>query len=68
MNTKRTYYEVLEVQRTATSDEIKKSYHRLALKYHPDRNSDLGSDMKFKEINEAAEVKFAICSNLAPLI
>lgn len=53
---KRTYYEILELQRTATADEIKKSYHRLALKYHPDRNKDMGSDVKFKEINEAAEV------------
>lgn len=52
----RTHYEVLEVQRNSTADEIKKSYHRLALKFHPDRNSALGADMKFKEINLAAEV------------
>jgi len=55
--TKRDYYEVLEVTRTAGSDEIKKSYRKLALKYHPDRNrGDKDAEEMFKEAAEAYEV------------
>lgn len=51
------YYELLEVSRDAGGDEIKKSYRRLAMKYHPDRNpGDKEAETKFKEINEAYEV------------
>jgi|LWDU01.1.fsa_nt_gi curved DNA-binding protein len=46
-------YDVLGVNPTATEEEIKKAYRKLALKYHPDRNQDGGSDGKFKKINEA---------------
>jgi molecular chaperone DnaJ len=54
---KRDYYKVLDVPRTATEAEIKKSYRRLAMKYHPDRNpDDLASLESFKEAKEAAEV------------
>lgn len=54
---KRDYYEVLEVTRTASSEEVKKSYRKLALKYHPDRNKgDKESEEKFKEAAEAYEV------------
>ena len=54
---KRDYYEVLEVPRTATEQEIKSSYRRLALKFHPDRNpGDKASEDKFKEAAEAYAV------------
>ena len=51
------YYDTLEVPKTATIDEIKKSYRKLSLKYHPDRNPGQ-PDMvaKFQEIGEAYEV------------
>ncbi|MDH3350829.1 MAG: molecular chaperone DnaJ [Gammaproteobacteria bacterium] len=54
---KRDYYDVLGVPRTASADEIKKSYRRLAMKHHPDRNKDDASaEGKFKEAKEAYEV------------
>ncbi len=55
--TKRDYYEVLEVSRDASDDEIKKAYRRLAMKYHPDRNpDDEDAEQKFKEAAESYEV------------
>ncbi len=54
---KRDYYSVLGVNRDAAEDEIKKSYRRLAMKHHPDRNTgDKESEEKFKECKEAYEV------------
>jgi molecular chaperone DnaJ len=54
---KRDYYEILGVGRDASHDEIKKSYRRLAMKYHPDRNSeDADAGTRFKEAREAYEV------------
>ncbi len=51
------YYEVLEITRDATEEEIKKSYRRLAMKYHPDRNpGDKEAEEKFKQAAEAYEV------------
>ena len=58
---KRDYYEVLGVSKTASQDEIKKAFRKLALKYHPDKVSHLGEDFrktaeeKFKAVNEAWE-------------
>ncbi len=50
-------YEVLGVARTATEDELKKAYRKLALKYHPDRNhGDKAAEEKFKELSEAYEI------------
>ena len=57
MATKRDYYEVLEVDKSASEDDIKKAYRRLAKKYHPDVNQgNKDAENKFKEINEAYEV------------
>jgi molecular chaperone DnaJ len=54
---KRDYYKVLDVPRTATEAEIKKAYRRLAMKYHPDRNpDDKEAEELFKEAKEACEV------------
>src|SRR5579885_2503751 len=54
---KRDYYEILSVERTASVEEIKKSYRKLALQYHPDRNPDNEeAEEKFKEATEAYEV------------
>jgi molecular chaperone DnaJ len=54
MSTKRDYYEVLGVSRTAGPDELRKSYRQLALKYHPDRNpNDPEAEARFKEATEA---------------
>ena len=54
---KRDYYEVLGVSKSASDDEIKKAYRKLAIKYHPDKNpGDKEAEEKFKEISEAHEV------------
>lgn len=57
MATKRDYYEVLSVERTADDETIKRSYRKLAMKYHPDRNpGDTEAEARFKEAAEAYEV------------
>src|SRR5260370_26930727 len=55
-STKRDYYEILSVSRSATDDDIKKAYRRLALQYHPDRNSAPEATERFKEATEAYQV------------
>src|SRR5438876_3214713 len=55
--TKRDYYEILGVTRSSTVEEIKKSYRKLAMQYHPDRNpGNKDAEEKFKEASEAYEV------------
>ena len=57
MAQKRDYYEVLGVEKTASEDEIKKAYRKIAIKYHPDRNpGDKEAEEKFKEAAEAYDV------------
>ncbi len=54
---KRDYYEVLGVERAASVEEIKKSYRKLAVKYHPDKNpGDKAAEDQFKELGEAYEI------------
>lgn len=57
MAKKRDYYEILGVSKTASKDEIKSSYRKLAKKYHPD-NKETGDEAKFKEVQEAYDVLF----------
>jgi len=57
MGSKRDHYEVLGVSRTASTDEIKRAYRRLAKKYHPDRNpDDASAERKFKEVQHAYDI------------
>ena len=53
---KRDYYEVLGISKSASKDEIKKAYRKLAKKYHPDVNKEEDATEKFKEVQEAYEV------------
>lgn len=56
MANKRDLYEVLEVSKSASTDEIKNAYRKLAKKYHPDLNKEPGAEEKFKEVQEAYEI------------
>jgi len=54
---KQDFYETLGVGKSANSDELKRAYRKLAMQYHPDRNSgDKGAEQKFKDINEAYDI------------
>lgn len=56
MATKRDYYDILGVTKSASATDLKSAYRKLALKWHPDKNKEAGAEAKFKEINEAYEV------------
>jgi len=56
MATKRDYYEILGVPKTASEIELKSAYRKQALQWHPDRNKSPEAEGKFKEINEAYEI------------
>lgn len=56
MATKRDYYEILGVSKSASADELKKAYRSMARKHHPDVDKSAGAEEKFKEINEAYQV------------
>jgi molecular chaperone DnaJ len=56
MAEKRDYYEVLGASRTASKDQIKDAYRKLAMQYHPDRNKAPDAEERFKEISEAYAV------------
>src|SRR6202051_4439713 len=54
---KQDYYATLRVERSASAEELKKAYRKLAMQYHPDRNpGDAKSEARFKELNEAYDV------------
>lgn len=55
---KKDYYDILGVDHSATKDDIKKAYRKLALKYHPDKNKEKDAEEKFKEISEAYAVLY----------
>ncbi len=54
--TKRDYYEVLGISKDASEEDIRKSFRKKALDYHPDRNKDPDAEQKFKEVNEAYQI------------
>ena len=56
MTTKRDYYNILEVGRDASEEDIRKAFRKKALEFHPDRNKNADAADKFKEVNEAYQV------------
>jgi len=55
---KQDYYKILGIDHSATKEDIKKAYRKLALKYHPDRNKEKGAEEQFKQISEAYAVLY----------
>lgn len=59
------YYKILGVTLESTKAEVKQAYRKLALKYHPDINKEAGAEERFKEINIAYEIVYAIAPAVA---
>ena len=53
---KRDYYEILDIPKDASEEDIRKSFRKKALEYHPDRNKAPSAEQKFKEVNEAYQI------------
>ena len=56
MATNNDYYQILDVTKSSSADEVKRAYRKLALQYHPDRNKSKEAEAKFKEVTKAYEV------------
>ena len=56
MAIKRDYYQVLGISQSASDEDVKKAFRKLALEYHPDRNNNSNAEERFKEVNEAYQV------------
>ncbi|WP_262920090.1 DnaJ domain-containing protein [Niabella hibiscisoli] len=66
---KRDFYEILGVSKTATAEEIKKAYRKVAMQFHPDRNpGDKAAEEKFKEAAEAYEVLSDVEKRLSTIV
>ena len=57
----RDFYKILDISRSATADEIKKAYRKMALKYHPDKNKDKSAEAMFKVGALLAGVTMGFC-------
>ena len=63
MASKRDYYEVLGVERTASAEEVKRAYRKLAVQHHPDKNpGDASAEEKFKELGEAYDIRHGMAA------
>lgn len=60
---KKDYYDILGVPKDATERQIKKAFHKLAMKYHPDKNKSPDAEVKFREIVEGIVTFLLVCCN-----